>query len=90
MVWTTTYETNSQGLRFSVDHYQYVDGLGDALETFDQVGTQSNSQYVVSGLHQRYANGLVSQVSQPFFAIQGIVPTHEWKRIGASRCASSF
>ena len=57
----------------SVDHYQYLDGLGDTIETIDQAGSPTTgTQWIVSGMHSRYPTGRVSTVGQVFY-LQGSV-----------------
>jgi RHS repeat-associated protein len=50
-----------------VDHYRYLDGLGDTLEAIDPIDPSgTGSLWAVSGMHTRLANGGVSDAYQPF------------------------
>jgi RHS repeat-associated protein len=59
-----------------LDHYVYIDGLGQTLATMDQVDPSayvdanfnSGVQWVISGVHTNYANGRVATTYRPFAA----------------------
>jgi RHS repeat-associated protein len=61
-------------------HYQFLDGWGDTLATFDQMGS---GVWAVSGVHTRYPNGPTSQAWPPFVAA-GSPPTFALSPLNAA------
>jgi RHS repeat-associated protein len=49
-----------------VDHYDFIDGLGDNVASLDRFGSPLTIQYAVSGMHTRFANGLIRTEAKPY------------------------
>ena len=59
-----------------VDHYEYLDGLGQPLASLDATDPSSHQghQWTMSGAHSVYANGRFHAVYRPFFVASGPSP----------------
>jgi RHS repeat-associated protein len=64
-------DTGSQVAPTFVDHYRYLDGLGETRAQLDEVDPShhvNNGSWVLSGVHTSYANGRTHAAFRPIFA----------------------
>ncbi len=55
-------------------HLRYVDGFNDTVAALDMVNpSPGTTQWLVSGVHRRYGNGLLAQAWQGYFAASPIL-----------------